>query len=79
MSNSKTAILQIVRQNNDYFYEVNEEKLLMLEEVLPLKKREEALMLMVTPQAITSTACVEYVLVLDGVEDEASWEELFDK
>lgn len=69
-------ILQISNANFDSYWEVSESTLRACLEMSDLKERETELRRLIEPVKVHSTEEVEAVLVLDGHEDELSWEEL---
>lgn len=69
-------VLQICEEKSDSFWLVTEELLLQCLEEPDLAKREALLRQGIVPTEIHSTSKVVFVLVLNGHEDEESWEEL---
>lgn len=69
-------ILQISNANSDSAWEVPEPVLRACLQINDLKEREAKLREHAKPVKVHSTEQVEAVLVLDGHEDELSWEEL---
>lgn len=73
---SATVVLQVATRSNDYFVEIDRKKLHSLFEVEDLKERARQFWEATKPFAVTSTGMCDYELVLDGKEDEESWEDL---
>jgi len=68
--------VEVATRNNDFFVEIDREKLLSLFEIEDLKERAHQFWLATQPLPVTNTNMCDYSLVLDGEEDEESWKEL---
>lgn len=68
--------IQICLADNDLFRSISEEKLRACFEEPDLVKRRDLLRESSSPSPVSSLSEVDIVVVTDGHEDEASWEEL---
>jgi hypothetical protein len=78
------VIVQVVTDRDDRFVLAEEERLRELAALTPgtpalKEERTRAFWALTTPTAVRNTNEVDYVLVLDGIENENSWSELLDR
>ncbi len=73
------VILQICGEREDRFVHISRTELIQISGEADVAERARQVRARGAPVALTSDAYVEYVLVLDGTEDEASWTELLEE
>jgi len=73
------VLLQVTSGVDDYFRKISSADLLKIaRSKKSLKQKRDDVFSSSTAYAVTSTRAIDHVLVLDGIEDRTSWEELLD-
>lgn len=72
------VVLQLVGRDDDHFVHISKTELIQISEETDVPERARQVRAKAAPVAVCSTGEVDYVLVLDGEEDEASWIDLLE-